>query len=39
MPCADSSIVCVRRQVTTNPVPPGDPQQALAFVITDLTNL
>jgi hypothetical protein len=38
VPCADSSAVCARRQVTTDPVPGHIPHQPPALVIIDLTQ-
>jgi hypothetical protein len=39
MPCADSSTICARRQVTTDPVPAADdPQQAPPLVIIDIAD-
>jgi hypothetical protein len=39
MPCADSSAVGARRQVTTDPEPPAyDPHQPPSLVIVDLTH-
>jgi hypothetical protein len=39
MPWADSSTICARRQVTTDPLPRRmDPYQPLSLVIVDLTH-
>ena len=39
IPCADSSTICARRQVTTRPAaPPHNPHQPPAFIIIDLTH-
>jgi hypothetical protein len=38
MPCADSSTICPPPGHHRPSTSPDDPQQPLAFVITDLTN-
>ena len=38
MPWADSSTICARRQVTTDPLPRGDPHQPPTLVIINLTH-
>ena len=39
MPCGDSSTICARRQVTTDPSPFGLSAAAAALALIDLTNL
>ena len=39
IPCADSSTICARRQVTTDPAGPAhDPHQPPTLIIIDLTH-